>query len=131
MKKCKTKLTAVATAFKGMTPEEFEAYVKAYRDQPMESYEGMTNGQAFYKPMLQVIDYLQENDFSVYIVSGTDRFITRGLADGVVNIPLGQMIGSDESLVASGQEDKDGLECTLDSQETQVSSEDKSAAQAA
>ena len=50
--------TAVATAFKGMTIDEFDAYVKAYRDQPMEGYAGMTNGQAFYKPMLEVVDYL-------------------------------------------------------------------------
>ena len=105
--------TAVATAFKGMTTEEFDAYVKAYRDEPMESYTNMTNGQAFYKPMLEVIDYLQENDFKVYIVSGTDRLITRGLAEGIVNIPLSQMIGSDENLVASGQGDKDGLEYTF------------------
>ena len=105
--------TAVATAFKGMTPEEFDAYVKAYRDEPMESYTGMTNGQAFYKPMLQVVDLLQANDFKVYIVSGTDRLITRGLAEGVIDIPLAQMIGSDESLVASGQGGEDGLDYTF------------------
>lgn len=105
--------TAVATAFKGMTPDEFDAYVKAYRDTPMEGYTNMTNGEAFYKPMLQVVDYLQANDFTVYIVSGTDRLITRGLAEGVVNIPLSQMIGSDESLVASGQGDEDGLDYTF------------------
>lgn len=105
--------TAVATAFKGMTPDEFDAYVKAYRDQPMESYTNMTNGEAFYKPMLQVVDYLQANDFTVYIISGTDRLITRGLVDGVIDIPLSQMIGSDESLVASNQGDKDGLEYTF------------------
>lgn len=105
--------TAVATAFKGMTPEEFDAYVKSYRDQPAQGYNNMTNGQAFYKPMLQVIDYLQANDFTVYIVSGTDRLITRGLAEGTVNIPVSQMIGSDESLVASGQGDEDGLKYTF------------------
>ena len=105
--------TAVATAFKGMTPEEFDAYVKAYRDAPMNSYTNMTNGQAFYKPMLQVVDYLQANGFKVYIVSGTDRLITRGLAEGMINIPLAQMIGSDESLVATGQGDTDGLSYTF------------------
>ncbi len=105
--------TAVATAFKGMTPDEFDEYVKAYRDQPMNSYTNMTNGQAFYKPMLEVVDYLIANDFSVYIVSGTDRLITRGLAKGIVNIPVSQMIGSDESLVASGQGDADGLDYTF------------------
>ncbi|MBR1483724.1 MAG: haloacid dehalogenase-like hydrolase [Ruminococcus sp.] len=105
--------TAVATAFKGMTVDEFDAYVKAYRDQPMESYTNMTNGQAFYRPMLQVIDYLQANEFTVYIVSGTDRLITRGLCDGVIQIPPSQMIGSDESLVASNQGDTDGLKYTF------------------
>ena len=112
--------TAVATAFKGMTPEEFDAYVKAYRDTPMESYTGMTNGQAFYKPMLQVVDLLIANDFKVYIVSGTDRLITRGLAEGVIDIPLAQMIGSDESLVASGQGDADGLEYTFSKEDKVV-----------
>ena len=104
---------AVATAFKGMTLDEFDAYVKAYKDTAMESYEGMTNGQAFYKPMLQVVDYLQENDFTVYVISGTDRIITRGLCDGVIDVPFSQMIGSDESLVASNQGDTDGLEYTF------------------
>ena len=104
--------TAVATAFKGMTTAEFYDYVKKYRDTPTESYTNMTNGQAFYKPMLQVIDYLQANDFTVYVVSGTDRLITRGLCDGMLNIPFSQMIGSDESLVASNQGDEDGLKYT-------------------
>ncbi len=104
---------AVASAFKGMTPEEFDAYVKAYRDQPAQGYNGMTNGQAFYQPMLQVVSYLQKNDFTVYIISGTDRLITRGLVDGVIDIPLGHMIGSDESFVASNQGDADGLKYTF------------------
>ena len=38
---------------------------------------------------------------------------TRGLAEGVIDIPLSQMIGSDENLVASGQGDKDGLDYTF------------------
>ncbi|MBQ3431589.1 MAG: haloacid dehalogenase-like hydrolase [Clostridia bacterium] len=104
--------TAVATAFKGMTPEEFDKYVKDYRDTPMESYTNMTNGEAFYKPMLQVVEFLQANGFKVYIISGTDRLITRGLAEGVIDIPLSQMIGSDESLVATHQGNEDGLEYT-------------------
>lgn len=110
---------AVATAFKGMTLQEFDNYVKNYRNEEMQGYNNMTNGQAFYKPMLEVVDYLQANDFKVYIVSGTDRLITRGLAEGMINIPLSQMIGSDESLVASNQGEKDGLDYTF-TQEDEV-----------
>ena len=104
---------AVATAFKGMTISEFYAYIDDYKNTPMESYTGMTNGEAFYQPMLQVINYLQANDFTVYVVSGTDRIITRALCDGVINVPYSQMIGSDESLVATNQGDTDGLEYTF------------------
>ena len=92
-----------------MTLDEFDAYVKAFRDKPAPSYEGMTNGQAFYKPMLQVVEYLQANDFTVYVVSGTDRLIVRGLVDGTLDIPASQVIGSDESLVALNQNGEDGL----------------------
>ena len=104
---------AVASAFKGMTISEFYSYIDDYKNTPMESYTGMTNGEAFYKPMLQVIDYLQANDFTVYIVSGTDRIITRALCSGVIDVPYSQMIGSDETLVATGQGDTDGLEYTF------------------
>ena len=104
---------AVASAFAGLTVQEFYDYVDAYKELPMPGYDGMNNGQAFYKPMLQVIDYLNANGFKVYIVSGTDRLITRAVADGVVNIPARQVIGSDEALVATGQGETDGLDYTF------------------
>ena len=99
---------AVASAFAGMTVEEFEDYVKEFAKQPAPGYNGMTRGEAFYKPMLQIIDYLQANDFKVYIVSGTDRLIVRGLIQDVIDIPRNQLIGSDETLVASNQGNEDG-----------------------
>ena len=104
---------AVAMAFAGMTIDEFEDYVEAFKNQPAPGYNGMTRGEAFYKPMLQVIDYLQANDFKVYIVSGTDRLIVRGLIRNSVDIPRNQLIGSDELLVASNQGNVDGMEYTF------------------
>ena len=102
---------AVASAFKGMTLEEFNNYIQEFKKQPMPSYEGMTRGEGFYKPMLQVIDYLKANDFTVYIISGTDRFIVRGIMyDSGVDIPTQCQIGSDETTVATGQNGEDGLE---------------------
>lgn len=104
---------AVASAFAGFTVQQFYDYVDTFKALPMPSYEGMTNGQAFYKPMLQVIDYLNANGFKVYIVSGTDRLITRALVNGAVNIPARQVIGSDEAFVATGQGETDGLDYTF------------------
>lgn len=111
---------AVAMAFAGMTIDEFEDYVEAFKNQPAPGYNGMTRGEAFYKPMIQVIDYLQANDFKVYIVSGTDRLIVRGLIKDSVDIPRNQIIGSDELLVASNQGDVDGMNYTFTSQDKLV-----------
>ncbi len=105
---------AVASAFKGMTLDEFEEYVEDFRNQPAPGYEGMTRGQSFYLPMIQVVNYLQQNGFEVYIVSGTDRFIMRGLCEGMIEVPRDHLIGSDMSLVAEEQGDTDGLEYTFD-----------------
>ena len=101
---------AVASAFAGMTLAEFNAYIQEFKKQPMPSYTGMTRGSGFYLPMVQIVEYLQANDFTVYIVSGTDRLIVRGIFDGnVLDIPNRQIIGSDETIVARGQGDTDGL----------------------
>ena len=102
---------AVASAFSGMTPAEFNAYIQEFKKQTMPSYDGMLRGEGFYKPMLQIIDYLEANDFTVYIISGTDRLIVRGIFDNSVldRIPNVRLIGSDESLVASDQNGEDGL----------------------
>ena len=106
---------AVASAFSGLTPEEYVDYVAAYAKTPAPGYENMTRAEAFYKPMLEIIDYLQQNDFTVYVVSGTDRFIVRGLvAASPLDLPNKQIIGSDESLVATDQGDTDGLEYQFD-----------------
>ena len=51
----------------------------------------------------------------VYVVSGTDRFIVRGLVKASpLNLPPNQLIGSDESLVASDQGETDGLDYQFD-----------------
>ena len=106
---------AVASAFAGMTVSEFNAYIQEFKKQPMPSYDGMLRGEGWYQPMLQVIEYLEANDFTVYIVSGTDRFIVRGIADhSPLDLPNGQIIGSDEALVAPDQGDTDGLSYVYD-----------------
>ncbi len=101
---------AVASAFAGMTVAEFNAYIQEFKKQPMPSYVGMNRGEGWYRPMLQVVDYLKENGFTVYVVSGTDRLIVRGIAyDSPLGLPNRQLIGSDETIVSSNQGDADGL----------------------
>ena len=101
---------AVASAFAGMTVGEFNAYIQEFKKQDMPSYDGMKRGDGFYKPMVEVVEYLRLNGFTVYIVSGTDRLIVRGILFGsVLDIPNRQIIGSDELIVSSNQNGEDGL----------------------
>ena len=102
---------AVASAFSGMTLGEFETYIKEFKSAKASGYDGMAIGEAFYQPMVQVVDYLQSHDFTVYIVSGTDRLIVRGLVNGsALSLPNRQIIGSDETIVATHQGQTDGLD---------------------
>ena len=102
----------VASAFAGMTIREFYDYVKAYGQTASPGYNNLNRGDAFYLPMIEIIEFLQENEFKTYIVSGTDRLIVRGAMEGLsfLHIPANQIIGSDELLVAPHQGDTDGLD---------------------
>ena len=101
---------AVASAFAGMTVAQFNAYIQKFKQQSMPSYAGMKRGEGWYKPMLQVVDYLQKNGFTVYVVSGTDRLIVRGIVyNSPLHIPNRQIIGSDETIISSNQGHADGL----------------------
>ena len=112
---------AVASAFSGMTLDEFNDYIQKFKQLPMPSYQGMKRGEGFYQPMLEVVDYLEANDFTVYVVSGTDRFIVRGILDNSpLDLPNKQIIGSDESVVAPDQGDTDGLSYVFDDDDTLV-----------
>ena len=99
-----------ARAYAGMSLKEFAAFVNEILIRDVDGFEGMTYGNAFYQPMLEVIDYLQDNDFTVYVVSGSDRAICRSLLEGVIDIPYANIIGMDVGYEASGQGDKDGLD---------------------
>ena len=101
---------AVASAFAGFTIDEFHRYIQAFKKLPMPSYEGMRRGDGFYRPMIQVVDYLLANGFKIWVVSGTDRLIVRGIVAGSpLNVPPERIIGSDETLVAGNQNGADGL----------------------
>ena len=100
---------AAAKAYAGMTLAEFDAYVKAYAAKPANGFNGMTYGQSFYRPMLEVFNYLKDNGFTYYVVSGSDRFICRALTESI-GIEPNRVIGMDVRLTASNQ----GLEAGVD-----------------
>ena len=96
--------------YRGMSLAEFRDYVRRYAQADAPGYTGMKRGEAYYRPMLQAVDYLLANDFIVYVCSGTDRNIIRTLLEGVVPVPPGRVIGSDNTIIARGQGETDGLD---------------------
>ena len=107
---------AAAKAYAGMTLAEFDSYVKTYAAFPANGFTGMTYGQSFYKPMLEVFDYLKDNGFTFYVVSGSDRFICRALVESI-GIAPNKVIGMDVWLKSSNQGDEAGVNYTMGKEE--------------
>ncbi|MCR4908924.1 MAG: haloacid dehalogenase-like hydrolase [Lachnospiraceae bacterium] len=101
-----TKDDLVASAFAGMTPEEFRSYVVNFADSvDAVGFEGMTYGESFYKPMTEVIAYLKANDFDVWMVSACEREVVRSLVERF-GIPYDHVVATDVPYVASGKGDE-------------------------
>ena len=107
---------AAAKAYSGMSLKEFDAYVKEYAKKPANGFENMTYADSFYKPMLEVFDYLEDNDFTYYVVSGSDRLLCRALVDSL-GIEPNRVIGMDVTLKSNKQGDTDGVDYTQDKDE--------------
>ncbi len=107
---------AAAKAYSGMTLAQFDAYTKSYAAQAANGFRGMTYAQCLYKPMLQVFDYLKDNGFTYYVVSGSDRFICRALTESI-GIEPNRVIGMDVKLVSSSQGTEAGVNYTMGREE--------------
>jgi len=96
---------AAAKAYAGMTPAELGEYVKGFMDSEAEGFTGMTRGEAFYQPMVELVDYLRDNDFTIYIVTATERNIVRAIVKDTLGIAPAYVIGTEYGYTATGQGD--------------------------
>ena len=99
-----------ARAYAGMTLQDFSDFVTQILVREADGFDGMTYAECFYLPMVEVVEYLQENGFQCYVCSGSDRFICRVFIEGMLDIPYENIIGMDVALEASGQGETDGLD---------------------
>ena len=96
---------AAAAAYAGMTPAELGEYVKGFMDSEAEGFTGMTRGEAFYQPMVELVNYLRDNDFTIYIVTATERNIVRAIVKDTLDIAPAYVIGTEYGCTATGQGD--------------------------
>lgn len=110
----------MAEVWEGIQPEAVSAYVRAFADSPQPGFTGMKRGEAFYRPMVEVVRLLQSGGFTVYVCSGTERFALRPIVEDGLALPPWRIIGTDYELAASAQSGRDGLDFTYGTNDTLV-----------
>ncbi len=103
-----------AEAFDGMTVGQYVAYIKDFISRPSDTYDGARRRDLFYLPMVQLMEYLAACGFTVFICSATEIINVRTTIEGIIDIPMHQVIGTEYLITASGQGDADGMSYVMD-----------------
>ena len=98
-----------ASVFGGMTVEEYAEYTRKYGEKKVEGFQNLKIGEAYYLPMVEVLSYLKENGFKIFLVSGADRQYTRVMAE-ILPVDSDNIMGTDYRYVALNQNGKNGME---------------------
>ncbi len=89
-------------AYEGMTPEEYRAYVRNFMQTNEAGFKNLKRGEAFYLPMVEIISYLSNNGFAVYIDSACGVDTTRELIGNIFPIRYDRILGSDFRYTSTG-----------------------------
>ena len=98
-----------AKAYAGMTVEELYNYAVEFGQKKTASFNNMSYIDGFYLPMVEVVKYLYENGFEIWVISGTERTTTRAI---VAHSPIKDyvapehVIGTDFEVKQRGHEDE-------------------------
>lgn len=87
-------LEIVAATHSGMSTEEFEQITTQWLASAKHPRFDRPYTELVYQPMLELIDYLQDNDFDTFIVSGGGIEFMRPWTEEIYNIPPQQVVGS-------------------------------------
>lgn len=97
-----------AKAYAGMTVKELYDYAVEFGQKKTPSFNNMRYLDGFYLPMVEVVKYLYDNDYTIYVVSGTERTTTRAI---VANSPISEyvspshVIGTEFEVKVKGNEE--------------------------
>ncbi|MEA3439913.1 MAG: HAD family hydrolase [Chloroflexota bacterium] len=87
-------LGGILTLSEGQVVEEVEEDAKVFIENEHHPTLGLTYRDCIYLPMLELLQYLEANGFTNYIVSGGGRDFMRGFAEDLYGIPRERVIGS-------------------------------------
>jgi phosphoserine phosphatase len=94
----------ILAAFEGISVDDFEARSNEF----LHSAQHLTLGRGYlecaYKPMVELLAYLEASQFSNYIASGGGRDFMRPITEEVYGIPRERVIGSASTLAYEADE---------------------------
>jgi phosphoglycolate phosphatase-like HAD superfamily hydrolase len=90
----KSLIQVLATTHAGITTEEFDTSVRKWLATARHPTTKRPYNEMAYQPMLEVLEYLRDNDFKTFIVSGGGIDFMRVFAEQTYGIPPEQVIGS-------------------------------------
>ena len=83
-----------AESCEGMSVEAFDADALDFLSYARDERFGVPFKQLTYQPMVELVHYLQANDFQVYMASGGGRDFVRAVSEEIYDIPRAMTIGS-------------------------------------
>jgi phosphoserine phosphatase len=81
-------------ATEGYTEDQYRDYILNYYKTVTDKRFNKPYNQLVFAPMVQLFRYLQENQFEIYIVSGSDPMFTRTLCEESAGIPVQNVTGT-------------------------------------
>ena len=96
-----------AKAYAGMTVEELYNYAVEFGNKETSSFRNMKYNEGAYLPMVELVKYLYDNKFTIYVISGTERTTTRAVVDCSPYseyVPQSQVIGTEFEVKVKGHE---------------------------
>ena len=77
-----------------VSPDAFNHMATAWLDTAVHKRFGKKYAELTYKPMVELLQYLRDNQFKTYIVSGGSSVFIRNFSEKAYNIPPEQVIGT-------------------------------------
>jgi phosphoglycolate phosphatase-like HAD superfamily hydrolase len=96
--KAKVLMGGILAAYAGMSVEDFERRSDGFLRTTRHPTLGRGYLECAYRPMVELLGYLEANGFANYIVSGGGRDFMRPITDDVYGVPRERVIGSAAAL---------------------------------
>src|SRR3954454_24002988 len=87
-------LRGLGEAFGGITTDEFEAAAQEFFDKARHPTLGVAYTQGTYKPMRELLAFLEAHGFEVFVCTGGGRDFVRAVGEELYGIPRHRVIGS-------------------------------------